>query len=73
MALNPETKYPSRRTYVLKVRADATPGALAGRLENVVTGRQREFASERELVESLASDLAGGAAPTSAGDTGPTS
>jgi hypothetical protein len=57
MPLNPETKYPSRRTYVLKVRHDATPGALAGRLENVVTGRQRDFGSERELVESLASDL----------------
>ena len=57
MPLNPETKYPNRRTYVLKVRSDATPGALAGRLENVVTGRQRDFGSDRELVESLASDL----------------
>lgn len=57
MALNPETKFPSRRTYVLKVRGDARPGAIAGRLENVVTGRQRDFVSETELVESLASDL----------------
>jgi hypothetical protein len=57
MALNSEAKYPNRRTYVLKVRSDATPGALAGRLENVVTGRQRDFASDSELVESLASDL----------------
>jgi len=57
MSLNPEAKYPSRRTYVLKVRSDATPGSLAGRLENVVTGRQRDFGSERELFESLASDL----------------
>ena len=57
MALNSETKYPNRRTYVLKVRSDAMPGALAGRLENVVTGRQRDFASDRELVESLATDL----------------
>lgn len=57
MALNSETKYPNRRTYVVKVRSDATPTALAGRLENVVTGRQRDFASDSELVESLASDL----------------
>ncbi len=57
MPLNPETKYPTRRTYVLKVRSDATPGSLAGRLENVVTGRQREFASEHELVETLTTDL----------------
>ncbi|HET9577214.1 MAG TPA: hypothetical protein VFP44_05265 [Usitatibacter sp.] len=58
MSLNSETKFPSRRTYVLKVRNDAAPGALAGRLENLVTGRQRDFGSDRELLESLASDLA---------------
>jgi hypothetical protein len=57
MALNSEAKYPSRRTYVLKVRGDATPGSLAGRIENVVTGRQRDFGSDRELTDSLASDL----------------
>lgn len=62
MALKSETRYPARRTYVVKVRNDATPGALAGRLENVVTGRQRDFASERELVESLTSDLREGTA-----------
>jgi len=57
MTLKSETKYPSRRTYVVKVRGDAAPGALAGRLENVVTGRQSDFASDKELLESLASDL----------------
>jgi hypothetical protein len=57
MALNPESKYPSRRAYVVKVRRDANPGALAGRLENLVTGRQREFASGQELLRSIASDL----------------
>jgi hypothetical protein len=57
VALNSESKFPSRRTFVLKLRGDATSGALAGRLENVVTGRQRDFASGRELVESLASEL----------------
>ncbi len=58
MVLNPESKYPNRRAYVLKLRADATPGALAGRLENLVTGRQHEFASVDELLASIASDLA---------------
>lgn len=60
--LNTESKYPNRRTYVLKLRADATPGVLAGRLENMVTGRQREFASADQLLESIASDLELGAA-----------
>jgi len=58
MTLNPESKYPNRRAYVLKLRGNALPGALAGRLENLVTGRQREFASADELLQSIASDLA---------------
>ena len=58
MVLNPESKYSNRRAYVLKLRSDATPGALTGRLENLVTGRQREFASAEELLEALATDLA---------------
>jgi hypothetical protein len=57
MSLNPESKYPSRRAYVVKMRSDAKPGELAGRVENVVTGRSHEFASGRELLESIASDL----------------
>ena len=57
MSLNPESKYPTRRAYVVKVRGDANPNALVGRLENLVTGAQREFASGRELLESIASDL----------------
>ena len=47
MTLNSESKYPSRRAY----------GALAGRLENLVTGDQREFTSGGELLESIAIDL----------------
>jgi 3-hydroxyisobutyrate dehydrogenase-like beta-hydroxyacid dehydrogenase len=39
------------------MRSDATPGALAGRLENLVTGTQREFSSGRELLESIAAEL----------------
>ena len=57
MALKSESTYPSRRTYVLKLRSDANAGALAGRLENLVTGGQREFASGHELLASIASDL----------------
>ena len=58
MPFNTDSKYPTRRAYVVKVRGDATPDALAGRLENLVTGGQCEFASGRELLESLARDLA---------------
>jgi hypothetical protein len=57
MTLKSESTYPSRRTYVLKLRNDASPGALAGRLENLVTGGQREFMSAHELLESIATDL----------------
>ena len=57
MTFKTDSNYPTRRAYVVKVRGDANPGALAGRLENLVTGRQREFASGGELLESIASDL----------------
>jgi hypothetical protein len=60
MALNSESKYPNRRAYVLKLRADATPAALAGRIENLVTGRQLEFASAHELIESITRELEAG-------------
>jgi hypothetical protein len=69
MSLNPESKYPSHRTFVVKVRSDAKPGSLAGRLENVVTGRQCEFASGRELLESIATDLEAGAGERAADPT----
>jgi hypothetical protein len=57
MTLNPESKYPNRRAYVLKVRSDAKPEALAGKIENLVTGQQHEFASGAELLRSIAGDL----------------
>lgn len=57
MTLNPESKYPTRRTYVVKLRADASAGTITGRLENLVTGQQREFASGAQLLESIAGDL----------------
>ena len=70
MVLNPESKYPNRRAYVVKLRSDATPGALAGRLENLVTGRQREFSSAAELLASIASDLASAAGERAADAAG---
>ena len=57
MTLNSESKYPNRRAYVLKLRADATPAALTGRIENLVTGQQIEFASAHELLHSIAREL----------------
>jgi hypothetical protein len=69
MTLNTEAKYPSRRAYVLKVRSDAKRGALVGRLENLVTGRQRDFASGLELLESLTSDLEASAAESASEPT----
>lgn len=55
--LKPDTKYPSRRAYVVKIRGDARRDELNGRMENLVTGRQREFASGAELLRSIAQDL----------------
>ena len=57
MTLKSESTFPSRRTYVLKLRNDAGPDALTGRLENLVTGGQREFTSGRELLDSILTDL----------------
>jgi hypothetical protein len=57
MPLNPESKYPSRRAYVVKMRNDASADALAGRVENLLTGRSHEFTSGRELLESIVRDL----------------
>ena len=57
MPLNSDPKYPSRRAYVVKFRGDATPHALAGRVENLVSGRQLEFTSGGDLLNSFARDL----------------
>jgi len=57
MPFNTDSKYPTRRAYVVKMRGDANAAALAGRLENLVTGRQCEFASGRELLEFIGNDL----------------
>jgi hypothetical protein len=60
MALNADSKYPNRRAYVVKIRSDATPDALRGRIENLLTCEQIEFASSLELVELIQADLASG-------------
>jgi hypothetical protein len=69
MTLKPKPRYPNRRAYVVKVRSDAKPDALAGRLENLATGRRSEFATARELLESIASDLAASGAERPADPT----
>jgi hypothetical protein len=57
MSLKPESKYPNRRAFVLKLRSDATREDLTGRLENLVTGKQSQFESGAELLDSIARDL----------------
>lgn len=57
MSLKPESKYPNRRAWVLKLRFDARPEDLTGRIENLVTGKQSEFASGAQLLDAIASDL----------------
>ena len=57
MPFNSEPKYPNRRAYVLKLRSDAKPGAITGRLENLATGNQSEFASGPELLASITEDI----------------
>jgi len=57
MVLKSDSKYPNRRAYVVKVRSDASPGTLRGRVENLLTCEQHEFASARELVELIETDL----------------
>jgi hypothetical protein len=56
--MKPESTYPTRRSYLLKLHSEAMPDALAGRLQNLLTGGQREFASGHELLQSIAGDLA---------------
>ena len=57
MTLKTESTYPTRRTYVLKLRSDASCAAISGRLESMFTGWQREFASSHELLELVANEL----------------
>ena len=58
MTLRADPKYPTRRTYVVKVRSDATLETFCGRLENLVTCQQNDFTSARELFDLIARDIA---------------
>ena len=53
----PDTKFPNRLAYVLKLRGDATRDAIGGRLENLVTGQRIEFGSGAELLDAIAREL----------------
>lgn len=57
MSLSSEPKYPNRRAYVLILCSDAKPDAIAGRLENLATGRQSEFSSGSELLMLITADI----------------
>jgi hypothetical protein len=54
MILRADPTFPNRRAWVLKLRCDATPAALCGRLENLITGDHVDFASAGELCALLA-------------------
>ena len=57
MTLNADPKFPNRRTFVVKLRSDATRDALCGRLENLVTCQHSDFTSARELLELIVRDV----------------
>ena len=57
MTPQPDTKFPNRLAYVLKLRGDATRDAIGGRLENLVTGQRLEFGSGAELLAAIAREL----------------
>lgn len=57
MILRADSKYPIPRTYVVKLSSDATSDALSGRLENLVSGKHRDFTSARELFQMIAGDI----------------
>ena len=61
-----ESRYPIGRSYVLKLRFDATSDALAGRLENLATGSRLAFDSAGELLAAIAQELEAGT--TESGD-----
>jgi hypothetical protein len=60
MTLNSQTTFPSTRRYVLKLHRDAAPRReqIAGRLENMTSGRHFDFGSAEELFDCLAADMA---------------
>ena len=65
MVLKADSKYPNRRAFVVKLRSDAVPGDLCGRVENLFTCEQHEFASAVELIDRINADLAASRRPDS--------
>lgn len=61
--MSSDSKFPNRRAYVVKLRSDAMPNALCGRVENLLTCEQYEFASSLELVELIEADLTSSTTP----------
>jgi hypothetical protein len=57
MILRSDSKYPIFRSYVVKLSRDATPRALHGRIENIVTGMNRDFTNGGELLDLIAGDF----------------
>jgi hypothetical protein len=59
MTLDHQSKYPAALHYVVKLHRDAVDAGhgLAGRLENMSTGRRCEFVSGEHLLALLAGDL----------------
>lgn len=60
MTLRSDSKYPIHLTYVVKLSSDATPDVLCGRLENLVSGKHRHFASAGDLFQLIEGDLESG-------------
>jgi hypothetical protein len=59
MTLNAQSTFPSSRRYVLKLHRDASPHReqIAGRLENMASGRSFDFNSADELFACLKADM----------------
>lgn len=57
MMLRSDSKYPIYLAYVVKLSSDATPDVLCGRVENLVSGKQRDFTSATELFQFISIDL----------------
>jgi len=60
MTLGESAVHPGHRSYVVKLHRDAhaAAGALRGRIENLATGRRRDFEDAQGLLEALLADLA---------------
>lgn len=67
MVLDTSPSYPTDRTYVLKLHRDAVPadGQVFGRLENVRSGEQFQFATLAELLACLVQDRSRPSPPSS--------